>query len=237
MINWKAILLALICCPACSFGQEQEFKKDMVGIHQFVKGHPNLQIEAVYQLYASHQSSQAVDAMTAIAKRQGERIYHQLAEIESITDGTNMMVIDHQEKSIFIDAGASSLDHLLVGYDVENTLRYSQNISKTEDLPGQRTYQMDLLSAEYEKMAISFDPTAYQMKKVTLYYRMAQKLTDEQAKEDKPRLEIIFIKMSTQRPAADWFDTRKYVRHMEGKAHPTEAYQHYQVIDNRVMNK
>lgn len=212
-------------------------KTDLQALNQNFLNQKHHQIDTEYRLYPNFLTQKTVDVMQAATQRVGNQLYHQLGNIESITNGGKILVVDHDDKTIFLDQHNSSLEQTLIGYDVEQALAFCESTETILNKPTEKAYRLRLMAGEYEQMDIHFIPSSFLFKKVVLYYREPQKLTDSQVVEDQPRMEIIFQKMDIQNPPNPIvFKESKFIRTVKGEIIPTGKYKDYRVLNNRLQN-
>jgi hypothetical protein len=197
-----------------------------------------LSMDISYKLFDSWDAKQPASVEKGALKRSGKLSYTKIGPVEMIRNLDYNLIVDHEDKAITIlaifeelpDVGYSSI---LTG--IEKTARHCSAI-KHADVDKNRAHYELLLPdgiSEYKKIVLEYHKSTHLLSGIFLFYAKPQKITEEQALEQQPRLEIVYSNINTY-PVFEPtdFTYQPYLKKSGNTFVCTDKYRAYELIDN-----
>lgn len=231
------ILLLILFAPVFSFSQEA--KKELEKISAVYKQFKAYSCTVSYRLYETHSSVVPFEKYESSVIRSGDKYLNAIAGTIQFTDGNSFVVVDSSNTTIVVSEkpkGFSSPQQM----ELDSIVKY---FSPELITPPSSTTMGKLLMkpiesfkkfSEMEKLEIYYDQS-YIISRWIMYSSLSLDLRNEGKAVTKPRLEVLFGKISTLPTAEQSRLDKKYYYYQKGSAlFPSEKYKSFRIIDGRV---
>lgn len=185
-----------------------------------------------YVLFETHQSTHPFETQTADIVFFENKFLQKFGPVETYKDDKFSIMTDSEEKTFFIDQNRNPIEENMLSWNLEETLSYCDHIYSGKYQDQFRGYFLEVSLPDVEKIEIVFYKRTHFLHKIILYYRVPQKLGEESAIIDKPRMEMVYKNMNTN-PDKNLlnFSWTDFMSRKEGKYVPLPKYSNYQFHD------
>jgi hypothetical protein len=220
-------------------GIAQNVKQDLMKINEVYSTITNLSMEINYSVFSSAQSNVALETHTGIFKQHDGMFYSRLKEVESLHNKNCSVVIDNEDKMIVVANPTKSDVSKITLIDMDKSLKTCSSVetivSKGNQAGYKFVYKQNVVS-EYDAIELYFNKKTFLIEKMVMYYRQKQNLKENEpdAIKEKPRLEIVFFNTNLKTVTdVSFFSEARFVEKRKGKYFPVNAYNQYQLIDQK----
>lgn len=230
----KNVLLLLVSLVAMLQAEAQNFQEDLKKIGVSFAGVDQLQMEIEVNVFATHQSTKSIQRQVVVVQKRGSEFCYSVGDFEALFTKNNMLLIDHEEKSIHrskIDrVTKQQMREMMQEYNPEQIFSKSADSKYLGIEAGMKKYVLSFpKGGSIETAEIYLNKTASKIEKVIYYY-------NTELHENASKVEIRYSRFDTS-PTFDenTFSEKRYLTRSlsEGGGlfgyHPTEQYADYLV--------
>lgn len=193
-------LLTMFAILVCCMSHSQNNIDDLIRLNKEYAKRSSLKMDIVYQGFASYHSKEPEDTQYGIVKKQGENIYNQIGQLESLHNEECNLIVDENAKMISImkilsKADVPDLESVLDL--IEKYMGKSKNIIQVKIDQTHKEYSIKIPGySEYSEIRLVYDFKLWLVKKIILYYNQEESVV-EGGKKEKPRLVITYKNIDT----------------------------------------
>ncbi len=197
-----------------------------------------LTMDVSYKLFDSWDAKQPASVEKGALKRSGKLSYTKIGPVEMIRNLDYTLIVDHEDQAITILGIFEDLPD--VGYNgimesIEKTARHSTAINHADVDKNRARYELFLPDgiSEYKKIVLEYYKSTHLLSGIFLFYAKPQKITEDQALEQQPRLEIAYSNINTY-PVFEPtdFTYQPYLKKSGNTFVCAAKYWAYELIDN-----
>ncbi|HSH64199.1 MAG TPA: hypothetical protein VLB84_00025 [Bacteroidia bacterium] len=226
--------------------------EDLEKINQTYKTSSGYHFDLRYSLFKDYQTAVETEGFNMSVSANNKDYYCKRSDNEVLLNEHYALVVDHDNKVILIENARKNerkknqkmewkeLDTLLqkmsevLKKDIDK-IAGEQEIEAIQNKmsESENQYVFNYSTGEYTRVVLSYHPSTFHIKKVTMYYREKMQLKDGETRAT-PRIEITYVDTDLN-PEFDkkLFSERKYVHvKKDGKLELTAALQNYKVINH-----
>jgi len=217
--------------------KSQDVASDFEKINEAYVKISEISMEMEYKAFSTFESSAPIEKTLGEIKRSGKRVYYKTGNIESLYDSVNNILVDHEEKMISISPALKFSGNILPDKKLfDMALKMCEKITYKNINASLACYSMYAALPEYERIDIIFNKKNYIIEGMNLYFSSKQNLTDdENAKEEKPRLEITYTSIRLSPAFAEnEFSEKRFLNKNNEQYTPVAALKNYTVINQTI---
>jgi len=219
----------------------QNAKEDIKKVNESYVKHKDLSMGITYNVFAAYDDNVPMETSAGSYNQHGNARYNRLNEIESVQNSDFSLVIDHDEKMIVIGNPIKFNPGKIMLLDLDSALSMYSSVKYIDNNVSQKGYSMvfkPTAASEYDKVDMYFNAKTYLVERMVFYYRdkVQLKKTNQDAPEEKPKLEIIFSKISVE-PVSDFkfYSAGRFVDKKNGKYVGVGECSSYKVINQKIV--
>lgn len=209
----------------------QKPKEDILKINKAYMD-KKITMKLSYSLYKNHAAKNVFQTESAEVKQNGDLNWTRIGPVESITNETYSLIVNHKQKRITMlgkKLNTKSKTNPL-GMNLDSILQRCKKVEFKKVNEHQNAYEFVFPFSEYSKVIIVYNNKTFFIEKMVLFYQEKKKF-DESGKEEAPRLEITCSEIKTNsRFAANDFSYDNYIeKNKNNKWVCKPAYKAYSV--------
>jgi len=234
MIKGKPIYLLTLIFLFLSLERinAQDFATDMKHINAVYEQIKEIDLKISYLLYPSHTSTRPIVQDQFELKQKGSLQLSRRGEIESLINDQYLIMVDHEDKSISVQASIKAESPFLsYPIPIDSMLDLYDSIHYKVQGAGLSTYSLYISDFMYEKVELFFYPHKHLIQKVVFYGAEKEEFGID-SPPGKPRYEIIYTKsILTPQFSSKTFSSTQFIEEREGKVYCASRFKQYQLIN------
>jgi hypothetical protein len=221
-------------------GYGQNARTDMGKLNASYARHKDLSMGITYHVYANHRDADPIETSAGSYFQRGSDRYNRLNEIESVQNNECSIVIDNEEKFIAIGNPVKYTAGKIATTEMDTVLDHYASVTYIDNQGVQKGYSFKIkpkVPSEYERIDVFFNSKTWMVERMVYYYRDKQQLikTNQDAAEEKPRLEVIFSNIKFEAGSdSKFYSESRFVHKKDGKYFPAGAYAGYKIINQKI---
>jgi hypothetical protein len=232
----------LVSCLFSLFAKSQNAKEEMKKMNEAYLKHVDLTMDIAYNVYANWTDASPIEKNSGFYMQHGTDRYNKLNRIESVQNKECALVIDNEEKMILVGNPVKFDPAKITMLNLDTAFSKYASVTPIKVSAPQKGYKLIFktsAASEYEAVDIYFNTKTYLMEKMVFYYRnkvQLQKTNRDEAKE-KPRLEIIFSKVSTApNPDLKLYSEPRFIAKTTNSYRAVGTYSSYKLVNQKTAN-
>jgi hypothetical protein len=232
------ILTTGILLSSCFAAQAQVAKEDIQKINDVFSSPNGISVDLTYNIYKSYTGSALLQTEKASVSKLGNLQLYSISGLYILNNEKYNIVINENDEMIMVNQAAIQNAKKMIPVDLDSGLKGFTSVEFKKISGNLFCYHLKPKGTEYQEVDIYFEPGTFITKKMVLFHRAAMNLentgNDETKNKEKPRLEIVFNSISTQKLDPYIFSETNYVTVKGNDVHALPKYSHYRLINNLV---
>lgn len=227
MNDLRCTLLLVVCFINASFAQD--VKDELIKINEAFTNSRSLYVEVTYNVFEKG-SPQALETENSIFYKTNNLSYYKLKDVETVTEDSLQVIVDHAKKVIMLMPKATSVANSApMSQTIEAALKKCTKVNRL-NMKGSKGFELFIDGEEYDRISFSYNSKTYQLFDISFYYKKLMLKDGEK--------ENIRMKMGYRYPKENKMNDltlHSFVNKSTGSYAVNDRFKAYQLVDYTVV--